>query len=295
MASRKPWGDLTALRYLGQGLADAKDQRIRTNNRFERGGTAISAELTAAVSATADHSEDQYERMLMDEYRRRVPDHVREWAAAIPGLASGELFPRIIAAIGHPRTASPELPDPDNKGKMLIGEPYERSPAQLRQYCGAGDPQRKPRKDMPQAELFAMGKVTQVRPLLYTWSSTLVKIATPGGQHTRKPGQPKSRAAADSEWWDVFSAAKRRYSGHEGRCAEGFPSPCSATHNRHQWTCKNTKRPPQRSNGCGVGAHPEWGESGSPWRPGHIDMAAHRKLHQFFLDQLWAVSAESEE
>jgi hypothetical protein len=309
MAEKKqPWGDLTTLRYLGQGLADAKQDRVSMNNRFKRAGTAISPGVTKMVSEAADLHEGQYEKMLMEEYKRRVPEHVREWAKTIPGLASGELFPRIIAAIGHPRIASPELPDPEDSKTLIIGDPYERSPQELRQYMGAGDPKRKPFKGMTQEDLFAMGKIRQVRPLLFTWSSNLVKMSSPGGAHTKNPGQPKSVTAANSGWFKDFVNAKQKYSGHVGKCMDisdkddvnyhlkGLPGPpgpfpeCYELHHKHQWECHNTKRPPARSNGCAIGAHPEWGEVGSPWRPGHIDMAAHRKLHQIFADKLWEIS-----
>lgn len=63
----------------------------------------------------------------------------------------------------------------------------------------------------------------------------------------------------------------------------------------HQVTCRNTvysapnhtgARP---TNGCGTTAHPEWGEIGSPWRPGHvhqhaISVTAKKILEDLFLE-----------
>jgi hypothetical protein len=349
------WGDMTILQYLGQGLADQKDQRIRNNNRLDRGGIALDPVLAAEIKSLAESSEEGYNRMLMAEYERRVPESVRKWAASIPGLASGELFPRIIASIGHPRIATPRYPDPDDPKRTLIAAPsYIRGPHELRAYCGAGSPWRKPHKGMTQAELFAMGKIRQVRPLLYTWTTMLVKMATPAktGKHI---GDPKSAYAASSSWWQTFTSTKRMYAGHDGKCGTEWPSPCAGSHRKHSWLvseirdearpyprnltatteaevykaaeklgypvlirptdkgalraenlreldaaipmlerslCQNKKVPPQRPNGCGITAHREWGEVGSPWRPGHIDMAAHRNLHQVFLDTLWEVAGE---
>jgi len=350
------WGDMTVLQYLGQGLADRKDQRIRDNNRLDRGGVALDPELTAEIKAMAEHSEEGYNRMLLAEYERVVPRPVRKWIASVPGLASGELGPRIIASIGHPRIATPRHPDPDDPKRTLVAAPaYIRGPHELRQYCGAGDPLRKPEKGMTQAELFAMGKTRQVRPLLFTWSTSLVKMATPAKEGSKHPGEPKSAYAASSDWWEIFTVTKRRYAGHDGKCEDTgeWPYPCSAVHNKHTWLisltgepfprnrtaatrtelweaaeqlgyplvirpaergfspyvtspdelaeliphlrmslCQNKKIPPARPNGCGITAHREWGEVGMPWRPGHIDMAAHRKLHQKFLDRLWEVAGE---
>lgn len=287
------WEDLTTLRYLGQGLADQKEERIRMNNRLDRGGINLNPALSAEIRNVANHAEEAYNKMLIEEYKRQVPEEVRAWAADIPGLASGELFPRIIAAIGNPRIATPQLPDPDDpEHKLLRGEPFERTVGQLRQYCGVGNPRLKPRKGMTQADLFALGKIREVRPLLFTWSSILVKMATPAKEGSKNPGQPRSVAAAESEWWKLFTRTKRWYAGHDGKCGEGWPSPCAVRHQTHKWDCQNHKPPRVRPNGCGIAAHREWGEIGSPWRPGHIDMAAHRKLHQYFLEKLWEISGE---
>lgn len=292
------WGDMTVLQYLGQGLADRKEQRIRDDNRLDRGGVALDPDLTAEIKALSTYAEDGYNAMLMAEYQRRVPENVRKWAATIPGLATGELFPRIISAIGHPRIATPRHPDPDDPKRKLIADPaYIRGPQELRQYAGAGDPQRKPFRGMSQEELFAMGKIKQVRPLLFTWSTNLVKMSTPAKEGSKHPGEPKSMYAASSKWWEIFVTAKRVYAGHDGKCEPPsggvmWPLGCAETHRRHQWQCQNKKIPPARPNGCGIGVHPEWGEPGSPWRPGHIDMAAHRRLHQKLLNHLWEVAGE---
>ena len=360
MGTNSGWGDMTVLQYLGQGLADQKQQRISMNNRLERGGIALDPDLAAEIKAVAVGSEERYNQMLLAEYERVVPEYVRKWAAAVPGMATGELFPRIIAALGHPRIATPRRPDPDDPARKLISEPsYIRGPQQLRQYAGAGDPNRKPEKGMSQEDLFAMGKIKQVRPLLYTWSSSLVKMATPAKPGSKHPGDPKSVYAMTSRWWRIFTEAKQLYAGHESKCPEGaWPLPCAGSHRRHSWLvstagqdiprnvtatsedevrmaaqhlgypvlvtpwhdehinssaliqqpdnhaenlaeldalipwlpkviCKNKKIPPTRPNGCGIGVHPEWGAVGAPWRPGHIDMAAHRRLHQQFLNGLW--------
>lgn len=258
------WGDLKALRYIGQGLADAKGQRIAMTNRVERGGIALSPDLKAEIIDAADELEERYEEMLMDEYERVVPGRIRVWAAGIPGLGNGELFPRIIAAAGNPRIATPELPDPDDKKRtLLIGEPYERTLRQWWQYCGVGDPERVPTKGMSQAELFACGKRRVVRPLLYTFTSGLLR------SHTR------SDTIGNSKLWLQFEEARK-----------------AAVGNRHKWICKNRKRPPMKSNGCATVAHPEWGEPGSEWRPGHILAHAHRITAKELLRELWVVAGE---
>ena len=57
----------------------------------------------------------------------------------------------------------------------------------------------------------------------------------------------------------------------------------------HCADCRNRVRPPGRPNGCGTVAHPEWGEPGSPWRPGHqhqhaLSMVAKTILKDLFVE-----------
>ncbi|HXJ71724.1 MAG TPA: hypothetical protein VNM37_02685, partial [Candidatus Dormibacteraeota bacterium] len=66
-----------------------------------------------------------------------------------------------------------------------------------------------------------------------------------------------------------------------------------AAENRHVRQCQNKARPPMSPNGCGTFAHPERGAPGSLWRPGHINMHAHRIVHKELLRDLWVVSGES--
>jgi hypothetical protein len=66
----------------------------------------------------------------------------------------------------------------------------------------------------------------------------------------------------------------------------------------HDRRCQNTKylAPSARSsgrastNGCGTREHPEWGEIGSPWRPGHQHRHALRVVAKAILRDMWAES-----
>jgi hypothetical protein len=259
-----PWGDLTSFRTVAEGLSDAIKARCSTENRVKRGGGAADPMQARAMTELARENEERYREMLQATYEMHVPDHVRAWAAGIPGLASGELFPRILGILGHPRIAIPYMWE----DKMLVpaGEPYERTLRQLWQYAGCGDPRMVPRADYlghtpSREEKLAGGKRTVLRPLLYTFSSYLVRA------HTR------SEAVAASPFYKVLVEAKEAAQG-----------------NVHEFQCQNKKRPPMRSNGCGTVLHPEWGEPGSPWRPGHIDAHAHRLVHKEFLRELRRIS-----
>jgi hypothetical protein len=254
------WGDLTLLRKCGSGLADAKKARTSTENRVRSGSADAGLSLGAAMVAQARQVEKQYGEWLMTAYEAAVPDHVRAWAADIPGLASGELFPRIVASIGNPRIAVPLR----KEGKIMVpnGEPWARTYRQLWSLCAVGDPERVPPRNATQTQLLACGKRTTARALLYTFSSSLERA------HTR------SEAVADSRFYKVLVEAREAAQG-----------------NVHDRQCQNRKRPPLKPNGCGTVANPEQGAPGSPWRPGHIQAHAYRITAKEFLRELWAISA----
>jgi len=276
-----PWGDLTRFRVYAECLTDAKKNRVSTENRVLRGGTWEEG-MAEEVLAVARSQETSYERMLLSAYQRLVPQEVQNWAKGIPGIASGELFARLLGTLGHPRVAIPMRWE----GSDLVpdGPPRHRTVRQLWSYCGCGDPLRNPRKDIlghspTREDVLAGGKRNTVRPLLFMFTSYLVRA------HTR------SEAVGSSEFYQLLAATKTAARGHEEDCSKGtWPTECAGTHKVHQRQCQNKSIPPNRPNGCGTVAHPEWGAPGSPWRPGHIDMHAHRIVAKAFLKELWRVS-----
>ena len=264
------WGDMTELRALGEGLADAKKARVATFNRVERGGTKFDSAVGDRMKKLAQEHEDRYKEYLLEVYGYAVPDHVRKWAADIPGLGSGLLFPRIISVIGNPRVAIP-MTRAKAGGKLVLvpdGEPYARTPRQLWQYCGCGDPMTNPRSDIlghspTQEDKLRGGKRTTARPLLRTFSDITVRM------HGR------SEAIASGKYYQEFVAARTE-----------------AEAKVHTRQCQNKKRPPFAPDGCGTVQHPEWGAPGSPWRAGHMNAHAHRMMQKEFLLDLWVACGE---
>lgn len=257
------WGDLSAFRSIAESLTDAKKARVSAKNRVERGNTADSLIGQAIVNA-AEQQEEMFKAMLLDEYSRQVPDHVREWARSIPGFGDGVLFARVIGVLGHPRLATPYAWD-DKHQNLVPGEPFERSISQLWQYAGCGDPMSNPRSDIlghsPTGEdKLRGGKRTVLRPLLYTFSSYLQRSS-------------RHESITNSKYFQVLTEAK-----------------ADAASKVHTRQCQNKKRPPMGSNGCGTVQHPEWGEPGSPWRAGHQQAHSHRIVAKEFLRDLWLIS-----
>jgi hypothetical protein len=279
-----PWGNLASFRSAAEGLTDAIKARCSVENRVKRGGGAVDVVQAQEMVQAARDLEERYREILMAAYQNQVPPEVRDWAAGIPGLSTGELFPRILGMIGHPRVAIPWVWEEDATEPVPAGPPYIRDRhQQLWQYCGAGDPRTRPavlghRPD--RGELLKAGKLKSVRPLLFTFSSFLVRM------HVR------SETVAESAYYKIFEDARADAAGHEGKCIPGsWPAACADSHRRHEHVCKNSKKPPMAPNGCATVLHPEWGEIGSPWRPGHLNMHAHRVVHKEFLHDLWRISA----
>jgi hypothetical protein len=268
------WGDLPALRATAESLTDIIQMRVSVENRVLRGGAAFDAEARDRLLGMSRGAESEARNLLHAVYTDVVPQEIRDWAAEIPGLASGEVFPRLIGLIGNPLIAIPykwEVPEKGPRQLVQAGEPYERSLRELLAWCGCGDAARVPTAGMSQEELLACGRRTVIRPIMHGFSSYIARAGRPITKETSpRRGEPMNQAAADSRYFKVFIGAKE----------DGLTK-------RHATACKNHKRPPQHSDGCGTTAHPEWGEIGSPWRPGHAEGHAHRMVHKKLLADLW--------
>jgi hypothetical protein len=69
----------------------------------------------------------------------------------------------------------------------------------------------------------------------------------------------------------VYDAGRERYANHI-----------------HSHECMNQSR--SNPNGCGTREHPEWGDVGAPWRPGHQHKGAMRLVMREVLRDLWEES-----
>lgn len=289
---------LDELRAAAENLHDLIEVRKAAENRARTLGHLDTAMLgldtmgpDGVVQGWVTVAEKAARKALMTTYGRAVPLAVREWAASVPGFASGELFPRIIAIIGDPTTATPLLPiEKGDTGRgarsQPAGPPYLRTPHGLWQWTGMGDSRSKAKEEYlgrppEQADMLRAGKRSQIPPLLYTWSVQLVK-------GKRFP------AVAGSVYWKLYTERKALTSGGAGwvKDPEGghWDNPDAARKHEHQ--CQNHRIPgtTKGSPGCGTAKHPEWGAPGAPWRPGHVDMDARRVIQKRFLMDLWRVA-----
>lgn len=271
------WGDMTMLRAAAESVIDATKLRAAAENRALRGGAAIDAAAADRLCAIPRMAERESRTLLQAVYEESVPTRVKEWAKGIPGLASGEVFPKLVGLIGNPRIATPykwEVPEGGKRFLVADGDPYERTLHQLWQWCGCGDPEIKPAAGMTQEELLRCGRRTVIRPVLFAFSSYIARAGrTITKEDSARFGMPVSQNVADSKYFKIFSDSKDY-----------------GLTRTHAWECRNHKRPPMHSDGCGTVAHPEWGEIGSPWRPGHAEAHAHRIVGKELLRDLWIIA-----
>lgn len=176
------------------------------------------------------------------------------WLAAQAGVGDKQAG-RLLGAIGDPyiRPAIEHDDAPTEPARPRIL-------SELFSYCGHGDPTRKPFSGMTQAEAKRLGNPEAKKRVRVIAMKAIQFNGEPD-----KNGNPRPR----SPYRDVYEKAREQYA--------------TATHASE---CMNRSR--INPNGCGIRAHPEWGEPGSPWRDGHQHQAALRLTGKAFLADLWA-------
>lgn len=144
------------LRVWAEMFNDSQLARIAATNRAERGGvdpTPYQPYTDALV--VAEHACALGMRRC---YRRVVPPELVAWQKANGGIGE-HLVARLLGHLGHPRHATPHHWEGTGTNRALYAdERYERTLAQLWQYCGHGDPTRRVRKGMTADELAGLGK-----------------------------------------------------------------------------------------------------------------------------------------
>lgn len=176
-----------------------------------------------------------------------------DWAERTKGVGLPSVY-RLLGRIGHPRWMVRQERQDLSTNILTVHPPEPRSIAQLRSYCGVGDPLRKPRKGMSQKELLQMGD-RRARSRLFVMSVQQVK----GGYY------------------------RPLYYSEKARTADQV----------HVTECKNTKRRREDKNGCGTSTDPGAGAIGSPWTDGHRHASAMRVVGKAILKDLWLAADPS--
>jgi len=173
-------GGYRELRLLAELFWDRQKGRCADENRFRH--APVNKDLTQILLDAGRHSEVLAEKAMLQCFRRVAPE-IAGWAEDMRGVGPHTVA-RLLGLIGHPAIAEPyhwqvgKAPQghvcnghcgksKDGKKKHLVADPpYLRSVAQLRSYCGVGDPVRRRRKQMDQADALRCGSV-RGRTLVY--------------------------------------------------------------------------------------------------------------------------------
>lgn len=147
-----------ALKTWAEMFYDVQQHRIRTENRL--GSKEVLPEVFAPEVAAARATEHRIKLHLRRQFRQTAPFGVLEWVKSTKGIGIDSVA-RLVGHLGHPRIATPFHWEGSGSNRTLVAdEPYERTVGELRAYCGHGDPDRKPFKNMTAADAAALGNPT---------------------------------------------------------------------------------------------------------------------------------------
>lgn len=211
------------LRTFAELFDDAQRARIAAGNRVLATGRP---ETFAAHFEAMKRTEDACALMLARCYRRVVPAPIRQWQQDTPGIGE-PLLARLLGHLGHPVIATPHHWEGKGADRVLVaGEPYERTVAQLWQYCGHGDPARRITKGMTADELAAIGS-PRLKMLVHLNAVACMKCV--GTARSRRSPYRDVYEARRLDTADRAHAASCVRCGPSGKpAAEG--SPWSAAH-----------------------------------------------------------------
>lgn len=195
---------LLTIRTLGRLLDDIERLRISDANRIGAGEREMGEALPHLHVV---HEElEKVEKKAVKELQRAWKKHpLAAWSHGIPG-AGDKLMARLIAVIGDPAFRE----DRGQRARETQSTPAlvfaERTVSELWSYCGHGDPRRKKKAGMMQAEAFKLGNPEAKKR---TWLIAAQFVKT-----------------ANSPYRAVYEQARERYAErtHETKCVRCGPS-----------------------------------------------------------------------
>lgn len=148
-------GGWAELRLLAEMFEDAQKARIACTNRV--GSSSIDPDLTEGLVAALKSTEAEMGKALRAQYRRSVPEPIRQWQDVTRGIGE-HMLARLLGVIGHPVLAQPYHWEGEGAERVLVADPpFRRNVAKLWAYCGHGDPGRKRAKGMNADAAAALG------------------------------------------------------------------------------------------------------------------------------------------
>ena len=139
-------------------------------------------------------TEKKVQLVLVREYRRVVPEPVRDWQKETRGIGE-HLLARLLGHIGHPQQTVKHHWEGEGKDRVLVVDgPYRRRVSDLWSYCGHGDPKRRRARGMSAEETAALGNPI-AKSLVHLLAESCVKQVT----IEARPAEEGKRAVAARE------------------------------------------------------------------------------------------------
>lgn len=154
--------ELRDLRMTTRQLEDVEQTRVRGGNRLaaSRRQGYDDPEFEEALDGIG-FAEEKFVKLLVSKLKVEAPKPVLDFAKATSGIGLKSLA-RLMGEVGDFATFTEawwEEGDEKTEGKKVLvtGETFSIGVRDLWSYCGVGDPTRKMKGGITQAELFALG------------------------------------------------------------------------------------------------------------------------------------------
>lgn len=268
-------GSWEELRMWAEAFDSAQRQRMAFKNK-ERAGT-VDMEPFGPVTDLYVEAENRLGRELLGCYRVTVPDGIKAWQQATPGIGEHTLA-RLLGITGDPLMAYPSHWDGTGPGRILVADPpHARMISELWQYCGVGA-QRNRKVKGDAAALMANGS-PDAKKLLW-----LMAVS-----------QVKTTAKAGSAYRGLYDETKQRYAlkTHSGPCPGGWSGTqfvkCKVTLDgqpvkRERVAGADSDAAPVRVT---AGQNIRYADMGDPFQKSHLHAIALRHVAKRIVRDLW--------
>lgn len=187
-----------ALSVFAQNFWDIQKTRKTIQNRMSAEHTEDQSRYLAKIAFVPEDLqgiEDDLNKEIEKAFAVLAPPGIQSWVEANKGIGIPTIG-RILGLTGHPRWKAPlkwestgiapktpqdEWRPKDQRSRILVpdGPVRPRTIAQLWQYCGVGDPNRRPTPGMSQKDLMGLG-IPQAKVTVYLISNAIEKAGTGG-------------------------------------------------------------------------------------------------------------------
>lgn len=269
-------GSYDELRMYAEAFFDAQEARKAMKNKIRSAADPVFFEVAAKHYKAVE--EEMSPAMILC-LREIAPPGVLAWQKLEKGIGE-HLLGRLLGRVGDVRIAIPKHWEGTGKKRILVAEdPRPRTAAQLRSYCGHGDPERKLHKNMTAEEVLAVGD-PKIKSIVWNIAKACIRAGVRSYCEDEefvplgKPGTPEHLICA-------LCGEKKQY--HASISISRYGALYLAR--REQTEDYVHAKPCVR---CGPKGKPA--QIGTPWNKGHQLGDAQRVVGKEVLNDLWSAA-----